>query len=228
MTMTNAFEDLMVGVCLDVDLLEAVQADPKEALREAGVPDWVESFVARRRGSWISSALTLTRPLPTAEEIVAYVDARVPEDPAFADRILHEARPTLERVYQVRFPSATVFDAVEVDGLVRLTVTDLPTEPIGLRAGPSIELTATEPGGDNDVDIDVDVDVDIDVDIDVDVDFIVVVDVDIDVDVDVDTDVVIQTSHPNQTNSTTGAWARYWDDRRDLWKSRDDRLVRSN
>ena len=45
-------------------------------------------------------------------------------------------------------------------------------------------------------------------------------------DVDIDTDIVVQTS-PNQPQNAgaPGAWARYWDGRRDLWKTRDDRLV---
>ena len=218
MTITNSFEDLMVDVCLDVDALESVQADTDAALRAVGAPAWVNSFIEHRRGSWISVALSMVRPLPTADEIVDYVQARCAVDAAFADRILVEPKPTLERVYQVVFPAETAFAVTEVDGLVRIVVTDLPDTPVGLRTtSPAIELT------DVDTDIDVDVDVDIDVDIEVDVDVFTEIDVDVDIDVDIDTDVV--TMNPSGETGKSGAWSRYWDGRRDLWKSRDDRLV---
>lgn len=200
--MQEGLSRLLVEVCVDAQRLEEVRADLPGALQAAGVAPALVELVERRRGAWISHALNLTRPLPTAEAITEYVRERAAEDPAFAEQVRLEPKPVLERVFQTRFPPQSSLEVAEVDGSFEVRVMDLPSAPVG---DPGV-FEATM-GGDTVVDVDVDVDIDIDIDA------IVVVDVDVDVDID-----IVQQEQPS------GAWSQTWARRRARWRAADDRL----
>ncbi len=233
MTMT-ALEKLLIDVCTDTDELRRVQSDPEAALRAAGASDFVVDCMAHERGSWISMALNYTHPVPTQQEIDAYLDNRTREDAFFADRVRVEPRRILERSFGTRFPNATVFEVREVNGFPAVTV----TVPAGLVAPTLTPYADSDIDTDIDVDVDVDTDVDVDVDIDVDVDAITVIDVDVDVDVDVDNvvdnvvDTVVDHSsllpdsgsvEDRARQRITTMWTDYWTSHQATWSSRDSR-----
>lgn len=225
----DTLTQVLVDVCLDVELLDEVRADPAAELAAAGVPPKLADLVGRRRGRWISAAVALSQPLPPAEEIEAYVRARVREDPPFAEAIRREPAPILQRALHIRFPTATTVEVVEVDGFPEVRIAGLRSPGMDYSAPIEIENQSDQ---DIDVDVDVDVDVDTDVDIDTDVDTdidIGVIDVDVDVDVDIDIDTVVDNVVDNVTvvqHKTSAAqrdWTQYWDRRRAAWRAADDR-----
>lgn len=196
--MDDGLTRMLVDVCLNAERLEAVRDDPGAALAEMGVQPDVVRLVEQRRGSWISYAVSVSRPVPSPEDIRAYVRERAAEDAAFAEQIRVEPRPMLERAFQTRFPVGSAIEVGERDGLPEVTVTGL--------GGPQI----VDP---EQVRISAE-DTDVDIDVDVDIDAVVVVDVDIDVDVDV-----------VHEDPSSRAWAEYWNRRRRQWREADDRLL---
>lgn len=227
--MKDSLSRLLVDVCLDAERLDEVRADPGAALAEAGIPPGVAELIQRKRGMWISSAVSLTRPVPAAEAIEAWVRTRVEDDPAFAQQIRLEAKPIVERALQIRLPASTVIEVTEREGLPEIHIVGPTSAPPQGRADVHVFASDTDVDIDVDVDTDVDIDVDVDVDIDVDVDFGAVVDVDVDIDVDTDTvvdnvvDTVTVTQHHNETYSPV--WAQQWQARKDMWRAADDRFA---
>jgi len=231
--MNDSLSRLLVDVCLDAERLDEVRADPGAALAKAGIPPGISELIQRKRGMWISSAVSLTRPVPAAEAIEAWVRTRVEDDPAFAQQIRLEAKPIVERALQIRLPASTVIEVTERDGLPEIRIVGPTSAAPEGRADVHVFASDTDVDIDVDVDtdVDIDVDVDVDIDVDVDVDFGVVVDVDIDVDIDVDTDTVVDnvvdtvtvTQHHNETFSPI--WAQQWQARKDMWRAADDRFA---
>ena len=228
-------ERLLVEVCTDTNSLRAVSQDPVKSFRDAGASDYVINCLQKQRGSWISLALSATQPVPSQEQIDAYVHRRVREDAFFADRLRTEPRRILERSFSTRFPAHATYEVIEVAGYPTVVVT-------GLIAGATAGIDLT-PYADTDIDIDVDtdVDVDVDVDIDVDVDAFVVVDVDVDIDIDTDVDNVVDTVVDTDNSAVSVAnasqarvqavidrrWNEFWSVREAMWASRDDRVTTS-
>ncbi|MCF8530228.1 MAG: hypothetical protein K9G05_02110 [Candidatus Nanopelagicales bacterium] len=232
-------EQLLVDVCTDTQSLKRVTQDPVMAFRAAGASDYVVKCLQKQRGSWISLALSATQPVPSQEQIDAFVDRRVREDAFFADRLRTEPRRILERSFSTRFPSRATFEVVEVAGFPTVVVA-------GLVAGATSGIDLT-PYADTDIDIDVDTDVDVDVDTDIDtdidsdVDAIVDVDTDVDVVIDTDVDNVVDTVVDTDNSAISVAqasqtrvqavidrrWNEFWSIREAMWVSRDDRVSTS-
>ena len=202
---TTSLERLFIDVCTDANELKRVQEDPVAAYREAGASEYVISCLQRERGSWLSMALTMTRPVPSQEDIDELVSRMVREDAFFADRLRVEPRRVLERAMGVRFPVTATFEVIEEAGYPVVAVAGLIPA-----AGGNVGVT---PYADADVDVDVDVDVDSDVDIDTVVDTVV--------------DTVTDTSSlvDGRARAVIGAqWESFWNAHSAYWRSRDDRV----
>ncbi|MCX8528074.1 MAG: hypothetical protein ORN20_08040, partial [Candidatus Nanopelagicales bacterium] len=126
MTVTP-LERLLIDSCVDVDVLADAQRDLPRALARVGVVGSAADLIASGRGYTISSVVRASRPQPSAAEIAAYAQERMAVDPIFAQRMRDEARPTLERAFQVRFPASRVITAETMpDGTVQIRVIDAP------------------------------------------------------------------------------------------------------
>jgi len=217
----SVLSQLLVDVCLDAERLDEVRRDPEAALAAAGVSPGLIELVGKRRGSWISLAVSLARPLPAASEIEQAIADRAAGDPVFAAQLRAEPRPIIDRTLQIRLPQSATVDLVETEHGPQVRISGL--DPIDL--GSVTTLTPLDQDVDIDVDVDSDVDTDVDVDIDVDIDVDAIVDVDIDIDVDTVVDNVVDT-----VTVTQGAlvnWQRYWSGRHAAWRAADDRFVGS-
>lgn len=209
MTVTP-LERLLIDSCLDVDVLADAQSDLPGALARAGVSGPAANLIASGHGYTISAAVRSMRPQPSAREVEEYAHERMTVDPIFAMRMRDEARPTLERAFQVKFPATR---SVMVD--------DLSAEILRIRVVDGVALHGLPQDSADPYDVDVDVDVDIDVDIDVDVD----VDVDVDIDIDIDSvidnvvEVVTDVASTSQTRAQDERWSAYWSPRRAHWAS---------
>jgi len=203
-------ERLLIDSCLDVDVLADAQRDLPGALARAGVSGSAADLIASGHGYSLSAVVRATRPQPSAEEIEAYAQERMAVDPIFAMRMRDEARPTLERAFQVRFPASRAITSEAMpDGLVQIRVNDAP----GLAAMPQ---DSADPG-DIDVDTDLPDDPDIDVDVDVDVDIEIDVDSDIPSDIPSDIDDVSHVAGGTRSRAQDVRWAAYWSQRRAHW-----------
>ena len=224
-------ERLLVEVCTDTKSLATVSLDPAAAFRAAGASDYAVSCLEKQRGSWISLALSVSQPVPTQDQIDAFLAQRVREDAFFADRLRTEPKRILERSFSTRFPNSAIFDVIEVAGYPSVVVTGL---LVNAKLGSSFT-----PYADVDIDTDTDTDTDTDIDVDVDTDAIVDIDTDIDVDIDVDTDNVVDNVIDTDNSTIAGAgasdarvrvilddrWNAFWSSHEAMWASRDDRSV---
>jgi hypothetical protein len=189
-------ERLLIDSCLDVDVLAEAQRDLPGALARAGVSSSAAGLLATGHGYTISAVVRAARPQPSAAEIEAFANDRMAVDPIFTLRMRDEARPTLERAFQVRFPASRSISAESMpDGTVQIRVID----SAGLAEMPQ---DSADPG---DIDVDIDLPPDQpDIDIDVDI-----------VSEDIDADVVVDSHlRPGDVR-----WAAYWSQRRAHWAS---------